>query len=265
MASDSFVNGGIDSHVRSRTLISHKNPDIMLHHLVEEYNNFRSLIANSNMVESNEIRACQIKKPEINPQQHPQSQHTYLKKNKPKCRFYGDFHFHRDCPFYKHRFQDRNSYGHKEGLCQSSQRRRYTDHGRGRLQNQYRQAHGILTTIQVNVNTELKVDTRSDITIVAAEAWKSPVRSKLDKVPFKVSSASGDAVQLSGVMKCETIFATVCYVADRDINLVGLDWIDMFNVLKPKVQNITSPHARIKEKFRRTEDFDQADDLSPLI
>ncbi|VUZ48686.1 unnamed protein product [Hymenolepis diminuta] len=40
-----------------------KNPDIMLHHLVDEYNNFRSLIAHSNMVESNEPRAYQIKKP----------------------------------------------------------------------------------------------------------------------------------------------------------------------------------------------------------
>ncbi|VUZ57197.1 unnamed protein product [Hymenolepis diminuta] len=31
-----------------------KNSDIMLHHLVDEYNNFRSLITDSNMVESNE-------------------------------------------------------------------------------------------------------------------------------------------------------------------------------------------------------------------
>ncbi|VUZ42851.1 unnamed protein product [Hymenolepis diminuta] len=43
-----------------------KNPDIMLHHLVDEYNNFQSPIADSNMVESSETRAYQIKKPEIN-------------------------------------------------------------------------------------------------------------------------------------------------------------------------------------------------------
>ncbi|VDL64453.1 unnamed protein product [Hymenolepis diminuta] len=53
---------------------------------------------------------------------------------------------------------------------------------------------------------------------------------KLDTVPFKVSSASGDAMQLSGAMKCEATFrgktaAILCYVADHNINLLRLDWI----------------------------------------
>ncbi|VUZ49815.1 unnamed protein product [Hymenolepis diminuta] len=34
------------------------NSGIMLHHLVDEYNNFQSLIADLNMVESNETRTC---------------------------------------------------------------------------------------------------------------------------------------------------------------------------------------------------------------
>ncbi|VUZ55309.1 unnamed protein product, partial [Hymenolepis diminuta] len=42
-----------------------KNPNILLPHLVDEYNNIRSLIADSNMIESNETRARRIKKPEI--------------------------------------------------------------------------------------------------------------------------------------------------------------------------------------------------------
>ncbi|VUZ45335.1 unnamed protein product [Hymenolepis diminuta] len=120
----------------------------------------------------------------------------YPKNNKPKCRFCGDFHFHRDCPFYKHRCQDCNTYGHRKGFCHSSQRRPYTDHRRGRYQNQHRQAHG--------------VDAGSNITIVSAEAWKSLGSTKLDKVHFKVSSASSDAVQLSGVMKCEATFKGNC-------------------------------------------------------
>ncbi|VDL61675.1 unnamed protein product [Hymenolepis diminuta] len=71
-------------------------------------------------------------------------------------------------------------------------------------------------------------------------------------------------------MKCKATFkgkavATVCYVADRDTNLVGLDWIDIFDVLKPKVRSIASSHTRIKEECRRTENLDQADCLSPLI
>ncbi|KAM3171145.1 hypothetical protein ACTXT7_017212, partial [Hymenolepis weldensis] len=52
--------------------------------------------------------------------------------------------------------------------------------------------------------------------------------------------------QPSGAMRCGTTFkgqtiATVEYVADRDINLLGLDWIDIFNVLKPKIQSLTCP------------------------
>ncbi|VUZ49985.1 unnamed protein product, partial [Hymenolepis diminuta] len=87
--------------------------------------------------------------------------------------------------------EDCNSYGHKEGFCQRSQRRPYTDHKRGQHQNQNRQAHDVLTTMQVNI------DTGSDVTIVSREAWKSLGRPKLDRVPFKVSSALVDAVQLS--------------------------------------------------------------------
>ncbi|VUZ44289.1 unnamed protein product [Hymenolepis diminuta] len=50
-----------------------KNPDIMLYYLVDEYNNFRSLVADSNMVESNETRACQINNPEFDqsPENNP--------------------------------------------------------------------------------------------------------------------------------------------------------------------------------------------------
>ncbi|VUZ44349.1 unnamed protein product, partial [Hymenolepis diminuta] len=54
-------------------------------------------------------------------------QHTYPNNNnnnnKPRCRFCGDFPFHRDRPFSKHRYQDWNSYQQKEGFCQSNQRR----------------------------------------------------------------------------------------------------------------------------------------------
>ncbi|VUZ42554.1 unnamed protein product [Hymenolepis diminuta] len=70
-----------------------RDPDVMSHHLVDEYNNFRSLIADSNMVEGDETRACQIKKPEIDrsPESNsipkPQTQQTYPNNpnNKSRC------------------------------------------------------------------------------------------------------------------------------------------------------------------------------------
>ncbi|VUZ57634.1 unnamed protein product, partial [Hymenolepis diminuta] len=57
-----------------------KNPDVMLHNVLDEYTNLRSLIADSNMVESSELQAYLIKKPEIdlstenNPMLQPQEQ-----------------------------------------------------------------------------------------------------------------------------------------------------------------------------------------------
>ncbi|VUZ44858.1 unnamed protein product [Hymenolepis diminuta] len=47
-------------------------------------------------------------------------QHICPKNRKPKCLFCDDLHFYKDCHFYKHRCQDCNSYGHKEGFYQSS-------------------------------------------------------------------------------------------------------------------------------------------------
>ncbi|VUZ48439.1 unnamed protein product [Hymenolepis diminuta] len=87
----------------------------------------------------------------------------------------------------------------------------YTGRRRGYYQNQHRQAYGILTMI-----------------------------------------ASGDAVQLSGAMKCEVTFkgksaTNVCHVADRDINLFELEWIDMFSVLGSKLQSVTCPQVRTKD------------------
>ncbi|KAM3177752.1 hypothetical protein ACTXT7_003909 [Hymenolepis weldensis] len=77
----------------------------------------------------------------------------------------------------------------------------------------------------------------------------------IDTVPFKVSNASGDAVQVSRAMKCKATLkgktaATVCYVANCDINPFGLEWIDIFNVLEPKMQNAMLTSA-IKEIMKR--------------
>ncbi|VUZ43205.1 unnamed protein product [Hymenolepis diminuta] len=84
-----------------------------------------------------------------------------------------------------------------------------------------------------------------------------------DNTPL-FSSAPGDAVQLSVAIKCEATFNGKTAANDRDINFLGLDWIDMFNVLEPKMLIVTRSQAPIKEKYQRTEDFDHADGQSHL-
>ncbi|KAM3178408.1 hypothetical protein ACTXT7_002625 [Hymenolepis weldensis] len=96
----------------------------------------------------------------------------------------------------------------------------------------------IVLSLNISAGIAIRMDTRRDSTRAVND---SPIEA-IEKVPIKlnISNASGDAVQLSRVMKYGTAFegktaATGFYVADRDINLIWLDWTDMFNVLEPKV------------------------------
>ncbi|KAM3173999.1 hypothetical protein ACTXT7_011428 [Hymenolepis weldensis] len=155
-----------------------KNPDVVLHNLVDECNKFQSLIAKSNTVKSNETRAYIIKKSEIG---RPTE-------NNPA-----------DCLFLKHHYQDGNSYGHKEGFCQSSQRRPYPGYRKDPYHTQPRQTHDILTTIQININTG------SDI-IFSNKAGKTIGSPELGTILLKVSSALCDAVHPSRAKECEAAF-----------------------------------------------------------
>ncbi|KAM3176567.1 hypothetical protein ACTXT7_006268 [Hymenolepis weldensis] len=135
----------------------HNNPDIMLHNLVDEYNNPQRLIVDSNMDKRNGTQACLIKKPEIdrstenNPMTQPQTQQTYPNNSNYEAgyRFCGDFYLYKDYPLFKNQCQDCNSYRHKEGFCQSSKRRPYPSYKRGPYLAQHCQEHSILTTMQL--------------------------------------------------------------------------------------------------------------------
>ncbi|KAM3181765.1 hypothetical protein ACTXT7_013725 [Hymenolepis weldensis] len=85
----------------------------------------------------------------------------------------------RDC-------QECNSYGHKEDSARAVNDDRIQTAEKASIRLNVAKVHGILTTMQI--------DSGSDITIVSNEAWKTLGSPKLDAVPFKVSSASGDAM-----------------------------------------------------------------------
>ncbi|VUZ45984.1 unnamed protein product [Hymenolepis diminuta] len=115
------------------TLPFHKNPDAMLHNRVDEYKNFWSPIACSNVIESRKNRTYLNRRPEfdrlteINLMLQCQTQRVYLNNNnyKPRGRLCAGFHLLRDYPFFKYQIHNCNSCKHEEGFCQSSQRRPY--------------------------------------------------------------------------------------------------------------------------------------------
>ncbi|VUZ56015.1 unnamed protein product [Hymenolepis diminuta] len=242
---------------------TYKNPDVILHNLLDECNNFRSLIADPNMIENNETRSCLKKKPEIDrstensqmPQ--PQTQQTYPNNAnyKPRCRLYGSFHLYKDRPFFKRHAGIAICMDTRRNSARVINDDRIQTTGETPIKLNIAKRH--CETLCINgIFLELQIGTGSEVTIVSDEAWKTLVSPKLDTVPFKVFSAFGDAVQLSGAMKYEAASkgktaATVCHVADYDINLLRLDWIDMFNALEPKIQSVTCPQVRIKVMMKR--------------
>ncbi|VUZ51173.1 unnamed protein product [Hymenolepis diminuta] len=194
------------------------------------------------MIGSNETRTCQIKKPELdrspenNPMLQPQTQQTYPNNltNKPRCRFCGGFHFYMNRPFFKHQCQECNSYARKGDSTRVVYDDRIQTAKEVSIRLNVAEAHGIQTTIQVDVSRhryeilfingiflEFQADTGFDITIVSNEAWKTLSSPKLDTVPFKVYSASGEAIKCKATFKGKTV-AIVLYVADPDINRLEL-------------------------------------------
>ncbi|KAM3171733.1 hypothetical protein ACTXT7_016014 [Hymenolepis weldensis] len=111
----------------------------------------------------------------------------------------------------------------------------------------------IILSLITSAKTAIRTNTRRD----SARAVNGDHIQATREAPIRlnIANASGDAVQLSGTMKCEANFkgktvATVCYVADRDISLLGLDWIDMFIVLEPKVQSVTCSTRANKRDYK---------------
>ncbi|VDL64028.1 unnamed protein product [Hymenolepis diminuta] len=84
----------------------------------------------------------------------------------------------------------------------------------GHHQKQYRRAHSILTTMQINesgrryetlcingLHVDLEFDTGPDSTIVSDEARQTLSSHKLDAIPFEVYRAPGDVMKLLGAVQ----------------------------------------------------------------
>ncbi|VUZ53699.1 unnamed protein product [Hymenolepis diminuta] len=178
------------------------NPDVMLHSLLNEYNNLQSLVAGPNMIESNGTRTCLIKKPKLD--------RSTEKKPMPRPKT------HQAYPNNRVQFVRT-----QEGIPPEQVTATLP-------MLQEKPLSGSTSPSAWRTNHDASnLDTGSDITIVSNEAWKALGCPKIDTVHFKVPSVSGDAVQLSREMKCEATFkgktaVTVHYVVNRGIK-VGLD------------------------------------------
>ncbi|XP_062538517.1 uncharacterized protein K02A2.6-like [Armigeres subalbatus] len=131
---------------------------------------------------------------------------------KTPCWQCGGMHYVRDCTYTKHVCRDCKQTGHKEG-----------------------QTHHCAVDIN-GFQVTLQLDTASDITIVSKKQWKKNLGSPtLTPTTRTARTASGDAfhllgelrypIKLGGVTKTATF-----YVTNNSINLIGLDWIELFKL-----------------------------------
>ncbi|XP_062537805.1 uncharacterized protein K02A2.6-like [Armigeres subalbatus] len=130
-------------------------------------------------------------------------------------------HYVRDCTYTKHVCRDCKQTGHKEG-------RKFL-------------------TVDINGSqVTLQLDIASDITIVSKKQWKKNLGSPtLTPTTRTARIASGDAfhllgelrypIKLGGVTKTATF-----YVTNNCINLIGLDWIELFKLWDTPLPATTS-------------------------
>ncbi|XP_062539228.1 uncharacterized protein K02A2.6-like [Armigeres subalbatus] len=176
------------------------------------------------------------------PPMTPMKKKTKSEGPKTPCWQCGGMHYVRDCTYTKHVCRDCKQIGHKEGYCGS-----YTS--KAALKKK-KHVNGIFFINQVSCTSRrkfltvdingsqvtLQLDTASDITIVSKKQWKKNLGSPtLTPTTRTARTASGDAfhllgelrypIKLGGVTKTATF-----YVTNNSINLIGLDWIELFKL-----------------------------------
>ena len=105
-------------------------------------------------------------------------------------------------------------------------------------------SHRKFVTVHINGHQRrLQLDTASDVTIISRSLWQSIGKPTLERVHHKVTSACGGTLNFKGRLSCCVSFngksaAATCFVADTDINLLGLDWIQLLELSDLPIRTI---------------------------
>ncbi|XP_055522647.1 uncharacterized protein K02A2.6-like [Wyeomyia smithii] len=181
-------------------------------------------------------------------------------------------HYVRDCPFSDHLCKVCNRTGNKENYCgcankssnnpstQSREKKQFKKKASFRpdtkeiflnhIANSSRKRKYVTITIN-NVAVSLQLDSASDITVISESMWQQLGRPKLTPSSIEASNASGGLLALIGEFHCEvTLNGMVkrgyCFVTSSpDLNVLGIDWIDMFNLWSVPFDTLCSKVATV--------------------
>ena len=260
------------AEIRPRLLmLLDKDPQIQIYDLANEYKNYKSLIADSKLIENRATEQVEVNQSRSSAKvQYSRTSNT---NRQPKCHFCEDFHFHRDCPYRQQKCPKCGKFGHKEGFCGNAKRNYSDKHKSSNISGKYPNKSKFQRTqaaqqvkalerqyVTVNINEQpcrLQIDSGSDITIISRAAWKKLGCPKLDQIQFEALNLSKDPVERIGGMNCrvsfnEKSFHSRCYVSKHDVNLTGLDWIGPLNLMRfhNKTEKVRNP-TLLEESFGR--------------
>ncbi|CAH8597133.1 unnamed protein product [Schistosoma guineensis] len=249
-----------DAEIRTRLLARlDQDPNVTLRTLTDECKRLQSIRHDNELIgQVNPNLTCGS----VNTITRLKVQKPVTTRNKPRtaCWLCGDWHYARFCPFKKHKCQECNKRGHKEGHCppkRTSQPKKKHKCPRNvksaeskslSLVAAFQRNYDIrrkYVTIQINgISARLQIDTASDITLVSRETY-----NLLGKPPMKPSkktakNASGGVLKLVGELRCEFSFngtncTGICYLTERpNLDLLGLDMLDKLGIMDVPINSI---------------------------
>ncbi|XP_055632607.1 uncharacterized protein K02A2.6-like [Toxorhynchites rutilus septentrionalis] len=219
----------------------------------------------------NSVHSISEKKPG-NQQRLPKTENKSIPRT--PCWQCGQMHYVRDCPFSDHVCRVCNRTGHKEGYCgciqksssgSSTQPREKKQFHKKKKASSRSQAKGIFVNHIANntrkrkfvgiiingIAISLQLDSASDITVISETTWQQLGQPKLTPSLIEASNASGGPLVLIGEFNCDvTLNGMVkrgqCFVTSSpDLNVLGIDWIDMFNLWSIPFDTLCSQVAAV--------------------
>jgi hypothetical protein len=174
------------------------------------------------------------------------------------CYMCGSMHFVRDCSFKSHQCFSCKETGHKDGYCKSAaswNKRRSRDFNPRRslaVAAASCQTRKFVEMVIDKQKVKLQLDSGSDWTIISRSNWNVIGSPALTRCRKKIVSASGDPIKMLGEFAAKMKLqdrenVCTCYVASSNLNLLGSDCMEAFNMWNSPLASFTVGTSRWRQ------------------
>ncbi|XP_058456872.1 uncharacterized protein K02A2.6-like [Malaya genurostris] len=164
-------------------------------------------------------------------------------KRKPDtpCWYCGAFHYVRDCPYKNRQCPDCSRYGHRQGYCASSKKKKRG--GKRSVASRVvvvnmcnvQRRRKFVSVVLNGTHIHLQLDTASDITVISKPIWRKVGSPILSPSTVKAKTASGNILPLEGEFRCDVTIggntrSEIIRVTEKQLQLLGSDLVDSFDL-----------------------------------